>query len=260
MITEELSYIHQQVKDVERQQVKDAERILEFLKKLEFENNETTKQWLERQFEDNLEKAAISDKITRLQRLVDEVKEFTRDKKLYQLKQVIEVTLDELKQFPSSAYQSIHNEVIGILQLGVKTLSNSFDLLIKSVENLRSIGKLSSDSGQTELRFWAWNLEVLAEELENGLPLLESKILNTIEEVCIEIVLRTRIKSKDAKALKEVYRRRLRFAAGFILNLIETAREEAEAEDEEIFQDMQSLIENDLNDVCYEDDELWNLE
>jgi len=213
---------------------------------------------LERQFCDVSDEATASDEITRLQRLADEIREFTLNKKLYQLKQVIGVTLDEAKSFCETFSQPLPDCIFTALSEGIETLIKSLKLAQQSAEKLKFIENFDENSSEKQLRNWAINLEILAEELENCLPFITLEILESIEKNCETIVLKARRKGKDAKTKRESYRRRLRFAAGFVLNLVEMTRENALAEDEEVLQALQSLSQETLSSIYREDDEPWN--
>ena len=257
MLAEGISHIYREVEDIQK--------TLNDVKKSASGKNEPPsvaekRAWLESWFVNHSETALICDERTRLQRLADEIREFSEDKKLYQLKQVVEITLDEAKEFQDGFNEPAPDSVFEALETAIKTFKDSFHLVLRAAKYLRSVKKLDENSTTPQLRIWAESLEILGEEIENNFPLIESEALDAIEEVCETIVLKTRSKGKNAKNKRESYRRRLRFAAGFILNLVETAREEAEEEDELLLQEMQILGEEALDDIYDEDEEPWNLE
>lgn len=201
---------------------------------------------------------AIADGITRLQGLADEIRELTRARKFYQLNQAIATTANAIKAFPETCCQAIPVDVFEAVNTGVQALENSLDLISNASEQLNLIEDLSEDSSLKQLRNWTTYLEILAEELEDHLPFLSAEVFDCLERLAETIVLKSRKRGADARTTRESYRRRLRFAAGFILNLVETAREEALEEDEAVLQDMQLLGRKTLN-ALYEDDEVWNL-
>lgn len=247
--------------DIE-QEVEDVQKKLEALNNLAAYVHQQSdlnrkKAHLEKQFLDGSDAAEIADEVTRLQRLASEIRQFTEEKKFYQLKQVTDVTLDEVKSFHERFYEVLPGEIFESLEAGIKASRTSLNLMLTAVKRLGSINQLNEASSEKELRIWATNLEILGEEVENNLPFFSSEVFECLERISETVVLKSRKKEENAKTKREGYRRRLRFAAGFILNLVETAREEAVEEDEELFQDMQLLSRKNL-DAIYEDDKGWN--
>lgn len=248
-ITQEVENVQKKVKELQKQAV-DLHR--------QFEINHK-KASLERQFSSVSDEAIASDTITRLQRLADEVREFTTSKKTYQLNQVVEIAVDEIRSFSQSEFcRPLPEDVFETLETGIKTLSASLEVTLQSVNKLRSVGKLDTNTNEKQLKIWAINLELLAEEIENNLPFISPEMFDNLEKFFESIVLRSQRKESNARTKKESYRRRLRFAAGFVLNLIEMERDEALEEDKVVLQIMQSLSHRTLNAIHREDDEPWN--
>lgn len=210
---------------------------------------------LEEQFKAVSNIAELGDETTRLQRLADEIKEFIQERKFYQLEQVLGVTVDEAIKFIECFRSPIPVEVFDAITAGIESRQKSLKLLLSTSKRLSLISEISKDSTDKELQRCASNLEIFAEEIEDNLPFLSAEVFSQLETFFEAIVLEFRRKGEDAKSKRESCRRRIRFAAGFILDLVEITREEAIEEDEEILRSMQSLSRKTLSEIYREDEE-----
>jgi hypothetical protein len=245
-----------------KQEVEDVQRKLRALSHLaatvhkQSEINQK-KAHLEKQFQDVSDTAAVADEITRLQRLADEIREFTKKRKFYQLNQIATVAINEVKSFHQNFSEAAPEEIFDALDMGISALKTSLDLMLQTTQQLQAIDELNENSSLKKLRNWAINLEILAEELEDNLPFLSAEAFECLTSLGETLVLKSHKRGEDAKTKRERERRRIRFAAGFILNLVEMAREEAAKEDEEVIQDIELLSRDTLNEIYREDEEEW---
>lgn len=111
---------------------------------------------------------------------------------------------------------------------------------IQTLKKFRSVSV--SDLNLHQLKNWAEYLECFGEEFEYGLNAVSFEDFEALESLCKKMVLASRLdrftgmRSKE-HARRARWRRRIRYAAGFILDMIEIAREEAIQEDNEIIND-----------------------
>jgi hypothetical protein len=195
---------------------------------------------LERSLGQSSVSAEIADSVTRMQRLADEARQFTAERKFWHLKEVTYLAVRELtdyrKSFGSSAFIHVPDSVFDALKKGLETHEESLKRIKKSVAAIGSAFDISEMASRRDLEGFALNTEILAEEIEDNFEFLGFDLLEALHAFFQEIV----IKSRDKQSLQSLQgrraeaRRRLRFAAGFILNLVETAREDIQTEDDEL--------------------------
>ena len=198
--------------------------------------------------------AASSESKTDILCIADRIKEFTEKRKFYQLNEAIRDALDKIRrhndQFPNKALES--NEVFQRINMGINAHKKSVEEILNVGKTITKLKGPSKNSTAAELKKWAENLEKLGEELEDNIPFFSTEIFDNLEYACEQIVLSSREKNLSDPE-REQWRRRLRYATGFILNLIETAKEEALEEELEVLQGFELLGESSFKDA-------WNSE
>jgi hypothetical protein len=195
---------------------------------------------LERSLNQPSPSAEIADCVTRLQRLSDEAEQFTRERKFWNIKEVTYLALKELAEcrgsFGPSVSIYIPDSVFSTLMKGLKAHVDSLNRIQSSLTVIVSSTSDSGKSSRRQLEALALSTEVLAEELEDNLEFLSFEILELLDTFFQEIVIKSRDKQslQDSQRRGTEARRRLRFAAGFILNLVEMAREDVQSEDDNL--------------------------
>jgi hypothetical protein len=184
--------------------------------------------------------AEIADCVTRLQRLADESEQFTRERKFWNLKEVTYLALKELAEcrgsFGPSVSIHIPDSVFSTLIKGLEAHVESLNRIQLSLTVILSSTDTSGQLSRRQLEALALNTEVLAEELEDNLEFLDFEVLELLDTFFQDIIIRSRDKQsfQDLQRRGNEARRRLRFAAGFILNLVEMAREDVQSEDDDL--------------------------
>jgi hypothetical protein len=195
---------------------------------------------LERSFNQSSRSAEINDSVTRLQRLADEARQFTAERKFWHLKEVTYTAMKELsaykREFGKLMLVHIPDSTFSAFMIGLQTHEESLNRIIKSARIIAGAIEISGDTSRRDLEEFALNAEILAEEIEDNLPFLSFELLESLDAFFQEIVLKSRDKQslQCLQGRRAESRRRLRFAAGFILNLVEMTREDVAAEDEEL--------------------------
>jgi hypothetical protein len=130
----------------------------------------------------------------------------------------------------------IPDSTFSAFMVGLQTHAESLNRIINSAGIIAGAIKISENTSRRELEEFALNAEILAEEIEDNLPFLSFELLESLDAFFQEIVLKSRDKQslQGLQGRRAESRRRLRFAAGFILNLVEMTREDVAAEDEEL--------------------------
>lgn len=225
----------QNTNDISRQ----IQHLKELKQQIEGEEKVFAREPLEQSYQNESLTAEASDSKTHIQCVVDRIVEFTESRKFYQLGEAIDDAVNQIKihkkNFPG---EKLGEKVFAPIINGLNVKRQSLQTIKDAITKLKNTVSISNKSTWCQLRTWAENLELLGEELEDNLEIFPSEFFDILEKFCETIVLKTRKKAVDKKDRnqnrKEEWRRRVRYAAGFILNLIETAREEAIQEDEEV--------------------------
>lgn len=225
----------------------------------------------------------IIDEIRTIQCIVDEaikagtsgVEPLTErvDKVLDAVNQAIIKISDFHKNYTQSLPNAIFEDLKYILGNCEEQLNNfreKLEFIRISVEDITKISKLGSkldqNSDKHTFQTWAIALEKFGEGLEDFLNIYPQFKLSEIEKSVGEILLIAVSKSRKENR-KEGYRRRLRYAANFIINLIESKKSYLSHEQVyEISEDQDTLVkefmilsESALNEIWLapEEDEAW---
>lgn len=174
--------------------------------------------------------------------IVDKAKEFTEKRQFHCLNNAVDYAIKEIVKFHEnhskdgfSLPEEVYTKLIGYVRIHRKSLRELEEGLIV----LNSINKYNAHSSNKELKRWAENLESLGDVFEDSISFfdidtLEKKIqplLNfAIQQSCQK---NSNLNSTDI-GTKDSYRRRIRYAAGFISRVIDTAIDDSDAEEEEI--------------------------
>ena len=197
---------------------------------------------LERSYNGDSSSAEASDSRTQIQCILNRVKEFTEKRKFYQLSQATDDAIVQIKEhqekFPE---ETLGDEIFNPLEEGLYAHKHSLRLINAALVELKKANIFKERITKQQLKELAEHLERLGEELEDNLPFFSATEFNKLEKICETFVLKTRKKAKNRKGTneheREEWRRRVRYAAGFILNLIEIAEEDAIEEDTEVIED-----------------------
>jgi hypothetical protein len=217
---------------------------------------------LEKSYQDDSWSAAASDSKTHIRCIIDRIEELTQARRFYQLAEAINDAISHIERhqenFPG---ELLGDKVFAVLRESLNTARDSLKTLKDALENLTSV-EINEHTDKQQLKKWAEHLERLGEELEDNLEFFPAKVFDHLEILCETIVLNARKKATNRKGRnqnkREEWRRRVRYAAGFILNLIEIAREDAIEEDEEVIQDFLAASQSSFEAVWEDEDEHWN--
>jgi hypothetical protein len=242
------------------QQIQQVENLGQLIK-----GKRGTPSWaaLEKSYQDNSWSAAASDSKTHIQCIVNRVIQFTRSRKFYQLGEAIDDAISQIeKHYQHFPAEILEDNIFTALREGLNAQRNSLNTLKNALENLTTTAAFNERTDKRQLKIWAEHLERLGEELEDNLELFSSEFFDALERVCETIVLTARKKATNRKNRsenkREEWRRRVRYAAGFILNLIEMAREDAIQEDEEVIHDFFVASQSSFESVWEDEGERWN--
>lgn len=197
---------------------------------------------LEKSYQADSPIAEAADSRTNIQCIIDKIREFVANRQFYQLTQAIADALTQIHDHQQNfSAEILGDKVFTQIQLGLEAHSNSLSIMQEAVSNLANIDQFNEYSNTKQLETWARSLELLGEELEDNMPFFSAEVFNDLEVMCQTIVLKSRNKvlgNKNRQNRREEWRRRLRYAAGFLLNLVEMAEEDAIEEDEELIHDL----------------------
>lgn len=218
---------------------------------------------LEKNYQDNSWSAAAADSKTHILCIINRITGFIRSRKFHQLSEAIDDAISQIqkhqKYFPA---EILEDSVFTALREGLNAQVNSLKTLKNSLESLKGTETFNEDTSTRQLKIWAEHLERLGEELEDNLEVFSPASFDSLESVCEAIVLKARKKAINRKNRsenkREEWRRRVRYAAGFILNVIEMAREDAIQEDEEVIHDFLAASQSSFKSVWEDEGEHWN--
>jgi hypothetical protein len=224
---EELNSIHEELENIQK-----LEEIIGFLEKQKLENN----------YQNSSEDAEIADKARSIQTTFDKIKEFYGERNFSRIYNATHCIIEEANCISKCEKlgfvpQEIFHELSLILKDGRKSL-NELENSCKILYRLASLGRVLSKKEFEEL---SENLEIFAERIEEHIEILNFNVSENLEEILEKVVLFSRIKS-GKNDRRDKYRRRTRYAAVFVLNLIDNLREEAELENHERMRDFTSII------------------
>lgn len=195
--------------------------------------------------------AVAHERVTEIQCVVDRVREYTESRKFYAMKQAVEDAISRIQVFHDEFSLPLPIDIFTILATGINTHLSSLEAMKIAVENVIKIQSFPDTGSEIEvLRVWAENLESFAEEFEDNQEFFSSEVFSSLEVLATQVVLKCRVKKPLANGSEqEVYRRRVRYAAGFLLNVIEASQEEAEEEDSEVIASLSLMSGLTLNDI-----------
>ncbi|MEP0919430.1 hypothetical protein NC981_21605 [Leptolyngbya sp. DQ-M1] len=197
---------------------------------------------LEQCYDIESDEALAADDAASIQVLVDRAKQFTENHLFYQLNQVTEVALIEIRKFHDLHHRRrffLPDEVYDSLRLFLSVHKRSLAGLREGVKTLEEISQYDDFTQTNQLGEWAEGLERFGDALEDNIPFFDFETLEALLPLLYDVIKQARKKSGTVKTIenrKESFRVRIRSAAGFLTRLIESLREESEAEDQEIIQ------------------------
>lgn len=218
---------------------------------------------LERTYNDKFLSAEASDSKTHIQCIVNKVIEFTEKRKFYELTQAIDDAIARIKEhqgkFPE---ETLEKSIFTSLLEGLHTHKHSLGVMKDALTELGKGHIFKEHISKQQLKNIAEHLERYGEELEDNLLFFYPEDFDKLEKICEAFVLKSRKKAKNRKGTseyrKEEWRRRVRYAAGFILNLIEIAKEDAIEEDREVIQDFLAASQSSFKKAWEDEDRNWD--
>lgn len=207
--------------------------------------SKTDQEYLEECFSLSAINAELAEKKTDILCVIDQIKEFIKAQRFYELSQAITHAVDLIDEYASMESPlrfevDIHQTLIDGLEA-----YNSFLNKVKAA--FRCITSLQGDISYGKLNRFVNHLEILAELLEFNHPFFSYEALVVIEHLSVAIIESCREdKGKySIQSKTETNRRRLRYAAGFILNLFDDLEIETEREEKQVRSALLSLVELD---------------
>ena len=255
MLTLENTF-NQEIDNIQKyiKELNDLEKLVE--QGIELEHSK-----LEECFDNVSLEAEASDSKTQIQRILDKIQEFQRKRQFFQLvratKDILTRVRKHKEKYPG---ESLEKKIFDETQKGLDAHTKSLKLLQKSIAGLKDITNIKERNDKRTLQNWAEHLELFGEELEDNLAFFPTEVLDFLNDFCTMIVLNSRSKSATHEPKKEQWRRRIRYAAGFILNLVERAREDALEEDEEVLQDFFTASQLSFKEIWEDEDSNWGPE
>jgi hypothetical protein len=197
---------------------------------------------LEQSYRQDSDAAVAADHKATIQVLVDKARKFTEKHLFYQLNQVTEHALSEIKSFRKLHYAKgylLPSEVFGDLRSFLSVHERTLVNLREGLEVLQEIREFSEFTKTDKLGEWAEKLEMFGDALEDNIPFFNIETLERLQPLLYDVIKQARKKSahwKSDEHKKEGFRVRIRNAAGFLVRLIDSLREESEVEDQEIME------------------------
>lgn len=206
---------------------------------------------LEKNYHDDSLSAKVSDSKTQIQCIVDRIIEFTNKRQFYQIFQATYEVIELIREHQKNISEhKLNNEIFTSIRKGLAVHRESLEVMKNAAANLVNLDIFNGNNNKKDSKRWAENLEVLGEKLEDNLPFFSSEVFNSLEAICQSIVLKCRNKDSNGyKYKREDWRRRMRYSAGFILNLIESARDDAIEEDKEVIQDFLNASQSSFKNI-----------
>lgn len=179
--------------------------------------------------------AKATDELRDIQCIVDEIKKIDLSIKI-NLHGQIKIAIDKINQAISKikvfqtqyGYQElIPTQVFDDIQEAINNCNNqlnSFEevlnFILKSVKPVNLINvNLEKNSNKDTLKIWAEAIEILAEGLEELVNFCPEIQLGILEDLAAQLLLIT-AKSNSSMTKREGFRKRIRYAATFILNTV----------------------------------------
>lgn len=203
----------------------------------------------------------IIDEIRAIQCIVDEAKKAGEsssepltervDKVLDKVNQAIIKINNFHKNYTESLPKKIFNDLKNILEnceIQLDAFKERLEFIKKSVKPITEIfysgKKLTQNSNKHTYEDWTIALEKFGEGLEDFLDIYPQFAIDEIEKAIKEILSITVFKTRE-DTRRESYRRRLRYAANFIISLIESKKSYLSHEEvSEITEDQDKLVED----------------
>jgi hypothetical protein len=233
---ERITMLCQEMLERELLSPKDLEEIRNVLK------NSETKIRLEQCYQSNPPFAASECHKTQILCIFDKIKDFIDDRKFYEFNQAVYDIIIEIKQYMDYPFfdKGILDDVLKVIDQGYRLHKKSINFATKTWTQFLDLETLDIDSNEKDLAKWANLLEKFGEDFEDNIPFFSFEHFEYLESLCESVIVKTRNKTKQGYK-KDQPKRRLRYAAGFILNIIEKQEEKATIEDAELFQDLRFL-------------------
>jgi hypothetical protein len=188
-----------------------------------------------------------------IQCIVDRIREFEKKRQFYHLIHATDSVIEKIekhqKEFP---HELLERDLFEQIRVGLKAHSVSLQVMKAAFQSLNSIDSFSQLSSTKKLQNWAEHLERLGEALEDTILFFSREQLDKIAALCESAILEARKKGEKQSPRnnkKEEWRRRIRYAAGFILNIIEALEEDAIEEEQEIRREFLLLSQSSFKTV-----------
>lgn len=221
---------HQKDFDSISTELKNITRLQEIINSLE-------KEKLEKSYNIDSQDAEMADRIRNIQIIFDKIKDFHKERNFSRAFNAIYCIIEEISYIKDHGYLAeVPSEIFRYIDTILKDDIQSLNTLEDSYVNFHDVASSGKELSKKDFEVLAENLEIFAEKIEEHIEVLSFCICEDLEKLLEKIVLFSRVKS-GTNDRRERFRRRTRFAAVFILNLIDNLREEAEIENNEVIKD-----------------------
>jgi hypothetical protein len=202
---------------------------------------------LERLYQSDHSTARGSDHKTDIQCIADKIKQFTKEKRFYQLFQAIHHIHSEVQahfdEFPSV---SLGKDVFFVVNQALESFRKFVQISIDAFSELPNIINIDKYTKKNQMEQWIRVLDPFAQYFDRIIPFLSYDALQLIKSCFEEISLKARnleqfFDENQSFSKKDEYRRKLIYISQSILYVIYNEEKTALEEDEEICQFADSL-------------------
>ena len=213
----------------------ELQKAQELDKKLEKKSSNS--QFLERCLLSEDEKAEIEERKNEILCLIDRIEEYRQNKAYYQSIRAVEYTVQLIRE--------IQEKNCALPEKVFDTIKIVLDEYLKHLNRMERALKVLMNPKKRNTREYAKSMEIFGEDLEDLHQIFEYQWFVLLEKFCYQVIQSARREKLKAgvNSKNEEIRRRIRYAAGFILNFIEGLEEEDKIEEEECMEDFYSILE-----------------
>lgn len=174
-----------------------------------------------------------------IQCLSSQIDQLVKERKFYYLIQSIKDILFKIEyHFENFSHIRLEENIFSSIKNAIEIHTKSLNILRSAVIELPNMSILNDRTKKHQMERWATLLEEFAEELKFNILFFPFEALSEIEQLCNNISLKTTNK-KTVNCKREEYRRRLHYAASFILSIVDHEFASLYASNQESNQDNQ---------------------
>lgn len=195
---------------------------------------------LEKAYSHNCEEASLVEKTSEIKIIVDRAQEFAEEHQFFRLYNAVGHAFEKIEILKNSQNdnnfslpKSINVSLINSITVHMKSLRTLF----LSCKNIMDVKRYGDNSNKKDLIRWAEALEILGDSLEDNIEFFDIENLEEIQHLMSDLIQISRKKRSNFQTrmnIKDSYRVRIRNAAGFIFQMIDSVIEESEEEEREI--------------------------